>query len=351
MKIFSYMLILILMCGAMFASQRKVLVEVFTNSHCPLCPPAHSAIESFIQKDPNNDHVTYIFYHMNFPYPDDPLNQANPNDPAARNSFYGPFSSTPHGVFDGQVQSGNYGEWANVIDTKVAEESPFELSLKGAADSDGKNLTITATLKQTAAVSSNDLRIYFVAVEKTDYTGRNGVTNNLNVMRKMFPDPNGKSFTTSLNQTNEVTQDISISDEWNKTALGIVVFIQDNQSKAVYQSEYITHTSIITDVEETGKNLQSAFTLYQNYPNPFNPTTTISYSIPNVEAQHAASLQHVILKVYDILGNEVATLVNEQKSAGNYNVEFNANGLSSGLYFYKLTAGNHVATKKMLLLK
>ncbi|HMN18866.1 MAG TPA: T9SS type A sorting domain-containing protein [Ignavibacteriaceae bacterium] len=93
-----------------------------------------------------------------------------------------------------------------------------------------------------------------------------------------------------------------------------------------------------------------AFELYQNYPNPFNPTTKIKFTIPS-RTEYYSVPQIVTLKVYDVLGNEVATLVNEEKAAGSYEVEFNAARLSSGIYFYKLQAENFVETKKMLLVK
>jgi hypothetical protein len=98
------------------------------------------------------------------------------------------------------------------------------------------------------------------------------------------------------------------------------------------------------------KIIPSDYSLSQNFPNPFNPTTTIKYSIP-VETGHAPSLRHVTLKVYDLLGRDVATLVNEEKSAGSYAVELNAAKLSSGVYFYKLIADKFIQTKKMILLK
>ncbi len=87
----------------------------------------------------------------------------------------------------------------------------------------------------------------------------------------------------------------------------------------------------------------SVFSLSQNYPNPFNPSTTISYQLP--------VNRYVTLKVYDILGNEVAALVNEQKTAGTYEIEFDATKLTSGVYFYSLQAGFFTETKKMILLK
>lgn len=89
--------------------------------------------------------------------------------------------------------------------------------------------------------------------------------------------------------------------------------------------------------------LPEQFTLEQNYPNPFNPSTTIKYSIPTSE--------FATLKVYDVLGNEVATLVNGEIPAGSYEVEFIASGLSSGIYFYNLQAGSFAQTKKLILMK
>ncbi len=110
---------------------------------------------------------------------------------------------------------------------------------------------------------------------------------------------------------------------------------------------------------EVNKNelgtVPTQFKLYQNYPNPFNPTTKIRYSIPTVGT---SLMKFVQLKIYDILGKEVATLVNQQQQPGNYEVEFTTNvgtnnysPLPSGVYFYRLQAGNYIQTKKMMLLK
>ena len=96
-------------------------------------------------------------------------------------------------------------------------------------------------------------------------------------------------------------------------------------------------------VEDEGKPIVNNFRLEQNYPNPFNPTTNIGFRIAN--------FGFVSLKVYDIIGNEIATLVNEEKRAGEYEIEFDATGLPSGIYFYKLKAGGYIETKKMVLIK
>ncbi len=107
---------------------------------------------------------------------------------------------------------------------------------------------------------------------------------------------------------------------------------------------------IITDVKEEKIKLPTEYTLYQNYPNPFNPATTIKYSIPFVKTLHTTS-QHVQLKIYDILGKEVATLVNKKQTAGNYEITFDASRLTSGIYYYKIIAGEFNQVRKMILLK
>ena len=98
----------------------------------------------------------------------------------------------------------------------------------------------------------------------------------------------------------------------------------------------------LTDIGENPTN-PTVFKLYANYPNPFNPSTTLRYSIP--EASFTS------IKIYDALGNEVSSLVNETKSPGTYEVEFNATDLSSGIYYYTLQAGSFIQTRKMVLLR
>ena len=96
-------------------------------------------------------------------------------------------------------------------------------------------------------------------------------------------------------------------------------------------------------VEENLSVHPTEYSLYQNYPNPFNPSTTIKYAVPK--------LSFVTIKIYDLLGSEVATLVNEEKPVGTYELNWNAANLPSGVYFYRLQAGSFVETKKMILIK
>ena len=111
---------------------------------------------------------------------------------------------------------------------------------------------------------------------------------------------------------------------------------------------YRTTSGGITDVNNEVTFYPERFSLFQNYPNPFNPATMISYQIPQTE--------FVTLKVYDILGREVATLVNEEKPAGGYEVKFDSHSsegrnLTSGIYFYQLKSGDYTESRKMVLLK
>jgi hypothetical protein len=115
----------------------------------------------------------------------------------------------------------------------------------------------------------------------------------------------------------------------------------DSASSITPQGFYIIGEPV--DAENDEAQLPQTISLFQNYPNPFNPATIIKYQIPE--------LSFVILKVYDVLGSEVATLANEEKPTGEYNVEFDATGLTSGIYFYELKVGSFVETKKMVLIK
>jgi hypothetical protein len=111
----------------------------------------------------------------------------------------------------------------------------------------------------------------------------------------------------------------------------------------IYQAWLAIIDRNLLSVEFPGEKPANNFSLYQNFPNPFNPSTTIKYSI---------GLESLVqLKVFDILGNEISILVNEIKSAGEYSIEFNANKLSAGVYFYNLKAGSYSEMKKLVLLK
>jgi len=118
--------------------------------------------------------------------------------------------------------------------------------------------------------------------------------------------------------------------------------ISGTDTVALFQKVVVVYTTP-TSVQSIDSPNPDIFYLFQNYPQPFNPATTIKYQIPE--------FSFVTVKVFDLLGNEIVTLVNEKKLKGIYEVSFSADGLASGVYIYKLTAGNFTTSKKLIILK
>jgi endonuclease/exonuclease/phosphatase family metal-dependent hydrolase len=134
---------------------------------------------------------------------------------------------------------------------------------------------------------------------------------------------------------------LSIHDPPNQsvsTDIAIGLYIASDHLPVLAEFDF----GVVSDIEDAFGQPDD-FILYQNYPNPFNPTTNIRYS--------TQSRQFISLKVYDVLGNEISNLVNEEKPAGDYEVKFDASNLSGGVYFYRLTAGDFSSSKKLILLK
>lgn len=140
-------------------------------------------------------------------------------------------------------------------------------------------------------------------------------------------------------QDNWIVKDIIPTTEIDLTLIGGDIIILPG-----LQSEIIDNVTGIEDEFFTPEE----FYLEQNYPNPFNPSTKIRFTIPNVVSNVGSK---TTLKVFDVLGNEAAVLINKQLSSGDYEINFDASKLSSGVYFYQLRAGSFVVTKKMILIR
>lgn len=121
---------------------------------------------------------------------------------------------------------------------------------------------------------------------------------------------------------------------------GFAIFGESEQQKYIC-CKFSTNNT--TTVQGVNPEVLEDFSISQNYPNPFNPSTKIEFVIPKSG--------FVSLKIYDLLGKEVAQLINEQMTAGKHSINFNAVGLTSGIYIYKLSDGIHTSSKKMLLVK
>jgi hypothetical protein len=137
---------------------------------------------------------------------------------------------------------------------------------------------------------------------------------------------------------------------WSRTKNFTIVLLKNASSKLanlIYTAWIDAGSPVLTNIQYSGENLYN-FNLEQNYPNPFNPYTKIKFALGRLNNSAAIN---VTLKIYDVLGNEIKTVVDEQKSPGAYEVEFDGGGLQSGVYFYNLQAGQNSITKKLILLK
>jgi hypothetical protein len=216
------------------------------------------------------------------------------------------------------------------------------------SDSAGAHLAWAATFNGEEDVYYSYITVNPVPVELTSFSA--SITNNLvNLSWTTSTETNNRGFEIerSIDRTNwnvigfkegkgtsTESHYYSFSDQLTNV----------NSSKLFYRLKQIDFSGSFeySNIVEAAI-APSMFSLSQNYPNPFNPSTTISYQLP--------ANSFVTLKVYDILGKEVATLINEQKTAGKYSVAFDTPNLGSGVYFYTLRAGNYVQSKKMILAK
>ena len=145
----------------------------------------------------------------------------------------------------------------------------------------------------------------------------------------------GNTWSSQISKTNKNLYDVCLTSSFTRYVVG--------ENGTILKT---INGGIITELEEdpnSNSNSAKSYYLSQNYPNPFNPSTRIHYSV--------ISTQIVSVNVYDLLGREIETLVNEEKLAGEYEVEFNGANLPSGIYFYQLKAGDYIETKKMVLIR
>jgi hypothetical protein len=208
----------------------------------------------------------------------------------------------------------------------LAVDAGFTITIANSVSLLSQGVTIYYTASQTAdtwissfAVSSSD----FVSIDTTGVRGPRKADGSLPDVNFMHLSPSSRLIDAGVN--------VGIPFKGTAPDLGAFEF------------------EGTVAIENSG-SLPNGFSLFQNYPNPFNPATTIKYTVPAGETQNLASLR-VTLKIYDVLGRNIATLIDGLQSPGQYSVVFNASNLPSGIYLYTLQAGKFIETKKMMLLK
>jgi hypothetical protein len=159
----------------------------------------------------------------------------------------------------------------------------------------------------------------------------------------------GNTWSSDTRLTNSTGDSYSSSVAVSGTVVHVVWNDNRDGNFEIYYKRNPTGNAVA--INNISTEIPSSYSLSQNYPNPFNPTTNVQFSIPQPVILSAAKNLFVTLKIYDILGKEVATLVNEILQAGTYEVKFDGSTLNSGVYFYKLQTGDFVDVKKMILIK
>lgn len=338
------LIILSFISGIAFASDRKVLLEMFTNSHCYSCVAGYEVLRMYNQMNAHAGNTSYIFYHILQPGLEDSIYYVNKTDSDNRNAYYGPYFVAPLLFVDGTYIGGNTKTWESSINSRFTVESPFEISLGGTIDQKTGILNATASVTQTGSVAELDLRVHIVLTENVyGYVGKNGVTPQTHAMRKMMTGAQGAPYTGTKGQKTQVTASTSIPPAWDKEKIFIIAFVQSMSKRTVYQSEPRSLTLFTPTGVEEPKTYPASFSLEQNYPNPFNPVTTIRYSLQNSGT--------VKLDVTDVLGNKVQTLIDGDKAAGVHTIHFDASAIPSGVYFYRLQHDGIVITRRMTAVK
>jgi predicted membrane-bound dolichyl-phosphate-mannose-protein mannosyltransferase len=202
-------------------------------------------------------------------------------------------------------------------------------------------LGTVATLAELIEIVPVELLAFTASLKNSDIQLLWSTASELNNM--------GFEIERSVNEPNNFVTVGFVEGKGSSTEINYYSYTDNPQVSGVNQLYYrlkqvdFDGTFSYSDVVNINYDVPAEFVLVQNYPNPFNPSTRINYFVPKES--------FVSVKVYDFLGREVSTLVNETKSTGSYELSFDASSLPSGTYFYTLIADNYSATKKMLLLK
>ena len=336
-----------------YDNQKVVVVpEEFTDTECTYCPGAAEALDSLHNAYPDN--VAIIAYHGGYSG-NDPFD----NTPASnRRSYYG-ITGFPTCVFGGdrtQVGGAAAGsDWSGIYsgyESKYLAErdeyTPFTMSLRYTENGSTINMQSTTTYQSITNLKNLKLR-YALCESHIAYNWETSMDSLHFVEREMYPDANGKTFNSSTTAPSVGTQIVdevsfTIPSGVVKNNCEFIAFVQNDDNKEILVAAKVKLSdgpSAINDKENM--NLPTEFALMQNYPNPFNPTTAISYRL--------AAASQVELTVFNAAGQKVRTLVNAKQGAGSYSVLFDARGLSSGIYVYRLTAGDITQIRKMVLIK
>jgi hypothetical protein len=328
------------------AQTNRILFEGCTGTWCQWCPCGHQILESILVTNPN---MLVLEYHgggggdpwLNFP----------------GNEIIGllGYTAYPRATIGRREGNLNRAYWVGAVNNQINLEPAINLSFTRSYNPATRQLVVNAsatalrnidsTVKINFSITESNL-VYYQAGNSSCPGGSNYV--HKYVVRSMVNGALGEELSTgtwTLGTTKNKTWTTTIDAGWNAANCEVGVFAYVSMGGVLNSGSPVLQTTketVITGVGNSGEILDG-FSLSQNYPNPFNPVTNIKFTVPKNG--------HVTLKVYDMIGNEVGTICNSYLQKGAYNGGFDGINLASGVYFYRLTAGEYTDTKKMTLVK
>ena len=322
---------------------RKVFFEGFTNCCCGPCATYGPILDAFIANHPDN--TVCIKYHTHGPGPD-PMFWEDSAQIRIRYTVYYTILYVPTCKIDGILEADSpYSTegFTAFLNQRIAVSTPLNVTVNDTRIA-GDSIRTVVILNLASALPSGNYKLRVMAAERlihyTSPPGTNGETDFQYCYRKSFPDVNGVSIPTSAG-TYTYTYTYKRQSDWVDTSIFTVAFVQNDASTELINSGKGVYHPL--GIQGNNSNVPTDYVLNQNYPNPFNPTTNIGFEIPKSG--------NVLLKIYDVLGNVVYTLINGHLDKGKYNYEFSGDKIASGIYFYRLDAGAFSETKRMILTK
>lgn len=331
-------------------SQNNVLLEYCTGTWCQWCPCGHSLIDQIMLTYPN---TVVLGYHG---AGSDPWQTYS----AGIRGLFG-FSAYPTGSVGRRTGIVSRTAWGSQVSLQATNLQPgvnIEI-VNNSYDANTRNFTATVRITSNTQLDGNFFVNYVLTENNLIYsqTGNSSCAGNpsyvhKNVVKSMINGDAGEQistgkWTSGTTITRQIDYIIPVSpqvDDVSNCDLVVFVYQQGSSYSADSYVQQAIKTPLVgaTGVSSNNSTVED-YSLSQNYPNPFNPSTSFTFSIPKSS--------NVTLKFYDAVGNEVANYVDGFLNAGSYSVQFDGANLSSGVYFYKLQAGDFSSTKKMVLSK
>jgi hypothetical protein len=323
---------------------QKVLFENWTSSTCGPCASNNPQLRQWISDNWTN--LVCVAYHVGWPSPgNDPMYLYNPTQSYDRRYYYG-VNAVPEGIMMGfwsyigsPFSFSNMTAHYNIYTSSTVASGVSVTDYRIPPDSN--RAVVTVTNYTALPAGTYYLRVMVVEhwIVYASPPGTNGETIFENVFRQALPTSLGTAINTNAG-TYSFEFRYKIDPVWKDTSITTIAYIQNDVDKTVLNT---ARNGMPLGITPNTNEIPSKIDLGQNYPNPFNPTTTIKFDLPKNE--------FVTLKVYDLLGREVRTIVEGMHQAGKYSVVVDMGDLSSGIYFYSLKTDNFIDTKKMSLIK